>query len=88
MHTNSGPPALAPFSEMNNSKVLVVLTKSSRCYVPIDDSPQIVINMLAEVSDSLQAVMLGEGGQKEKEYQTALERLEHEAQQWCSAGEG
>ena len=35
---------------MNDSKVLVVLTKSSMCYVPIDDPPQMVINKLAEVS--------------------------------------
>jgi hypothetical protein len=32
--------------------------------------------------------MLGEDGQKEKEDQTALERLEHEAGQWFAAGEG
>ena len=44
------------FLEMNDSKVLVVLTKSSRCYVPIDDPPQIVINKLAEVSDLVSIV--------------------------------
>ena len=34
---------------MNESKVLLVLTKSSRCYIPIDDPPQVVINKIAEV---------------------------------------
>ena len=53
-HTNLG--RLKPFLEMNESKVLVVLTKSSRCYVPIDDPPQIVINKLAEVSDLVSTV--------------------------------
>jgi hypothetical protein len=38
--------------------------------------------------DSLQAVMLGEGGQKEKDDQTAFKYLEHEAGQWCAAGGG
>ena len=34
---------------MNESKVILVLRKSSRCYIPIDDPPQGVVNKIAEV---------------------------------------
>ena len=42
---------------MNESKVMLVLTKSSRCYIPIDDPPQVVINKIAEVN--LADLMIG-----------------------------
>ena len=37
------------FSEMNDSKCLHVLTQSGRCYVPIDDPPEVVIRKITEV---------------------------------------
>ena len=35
--------------EMNDSKCLHVLAQSGRCYVPIDDPPEVVIRKITEV---------------------------------------